>query len=65
MDKAELILIDLGVERIKALESENAALKAKLLRAHRYSCTPTNCMLDGGVEHAQAFEKGGESDGQD
>jgi hypothetical protein len=48
----------------RALEAENAVLKAKLLRAHRYSCTPTNCMLDGGVEHAQAFEKGGESDGQ-
>jgi hypothetical protein len=28
MDKVELILIDLGVERIEALEAENAALRA-------------------------------------
>ena len=58
------VAVDWAIEKIEALEAENAALKVKLLRAHRYSCTPTNCMLDGGVEHVQAFEKGGDSDGQ-
>ena len=43
---------------LEAFDEQEKRFTLRLVRLHRGSCTPDNCVLDGGEEHDEAFKMG-------